>query len=41
MNGEDYKKIIIEMLKKLNDEAALIKIYTMVEFLLEEEQGRE
>lgn len=41
MNTDDYKKLIIKMLKLIESEAILIKIYTMVEFWLNEQQGKD
>ena len=40
MSGEEYKKLIIEMLNQIDDKEALIKIFTMVEFWFKERQGR-
>ena len=41
MNTNDYRKLIIKMLKLIESEGVLIKIYTMVEFWLNEQQGKD
>lgn len=35
MNNEEYKRIIIQMIKRIHREEFLIKIYTYVKTLLE------
>ena len=33
MNQEEYKQIIIQLVKQINDEQILIKIYTTIKYL--------
>ncbi len=34
MNQEEYKQIIIQLVKQIDDEQILIKIYTTIKYLL-------
>ncbi len=35
MNQEEYKQIIIQLVKQIDDEQILIKIYTTIKYLLD------
>lgn len=34
MKGEQYKKVIIQIIQKINDIDVLIKVYTVVKYLI-------